>query len=321
MQNNRDEYEPIIATRRSREPPREDTQPLWRLVLALAGGLAIVGLVVWWLMGRSSSDGASTTVQTEESATVVHPEVYPETHVEQPTAPPATDSESNADFAPTPAPPASSAEPAASAEQAATPESIPEVAPDGAAQSSSPPTSVSVRFTSLDTQVRFELRGPLDSSPPLTINAGEVVDVSPGTYRVVASGPQMETLEREFTLTGERPAEYAVELCAQPKREFQSLAGQIVEERACASAAECESMFMVLSEHAEQLVRDRAFRTQQCAKWRSQATPDGRWTLDTRCGGATLAATCHIEITEGACTIAEPRRSVRGGACPRAELK
>jgi hypothetical protein len=79
-------------------------------------------------------------------------------------------------------------------------------------------------------------------------------------------------------------------------------------------------MFTVLSEHAEQLVKDRAFRTQQCAKWRADAVPEGKWTLNTDCGGATLATTCRIEIAEGACTFAEPPRSVRGTACPRAEV-
>ena len=130
-----------------------------------------------------------------------------------------------------------------------------------------------------------------------------------------------ETFEQEVTFDGERPLEYIVELCAEHKRERENLAGQVVEERACASTAQCESMFTVLGEHAERLVRDRAFRTQQCAKWRPNAAPDGRWTLNINCGGATLATTCRIEIAEGACTFAEPRRSVRGAACPRAELK
>ena len=35
MHDNRDDHEPIIATRRSREPLREDKQPLRRLILAL----------------------------------------------------------------------------------------------------------------------------------------------------------------------------------------------------------------------------------------------------------------------------------------------
>jgi hypothetical protein len=80
-------------------------------------------------------------------------------------------------------------------------------------------------------------------------------------------------------------------------------------------------MFMVLSEQADQLVRDRAFRTQQCAKWRPNAAPEGKWRLDIKCGGATLATGCRIEIGEGACASAEPPRSARGTACPRAELQ
>ena len=172
-----------------------------------------------------------------------------------------------------------------------------------------------------DTQVRFELRGPNDSSPPITGQAGDVVALAAGTYRVVASGTQLETLEQEITLTGQSPAEYTVELCAQPKQEVETLAGRIIEERACASADQCESMFAVLSEHAEQLVNDPAFRKQQCAKWRPEAAPNGKWSLDTKCDGATLATTCRIEISQGACTVSEPRRGVRGGECPRAELR
>ena len=110
-------------------------------------------------------------------------------------------------------------------------------------------------------------------------------------------------------LTG-LPAEYAVELCAQPTQELESLVGRVVEERACASADQCESMFNVLSEDAEERVKDPAFRRQQCAKWRAEALPDGRWTLDTKCDGATLATTCRIEIAQGACTVTGPRRSV-----------
>lgn len=317
MHDKRDDYEPIIATRRPREPLREDTQPLWRLVLALGGGLAVAGLLTWWLMGRSSSDGASTNAQSESSA----PEIGPEIHVEQPVAPPARDSETDADIAQAPAPPARAAEPAAGAEQAATPENVPEIIPDNEVQVPVAPAPVSVRFMSPDTQVRIELRGPLDSSSPLTSKVGDVVAVAPGTYRVVASGSQLETFEQEVTFDGERSLEYTVELCTEPKQERENLAGQVVEERACATTAQCESMFMVLSEHADQLVKDRAFRTQQCAKWRPDAAPDGRWTLDTKCDGATLATTCRIEIAEGACTFAAPRRSVRGAACPRAELK
>jgi hypothetical protein len=164
------------------------------------------------------------------------------------------------------------------------------------------------------------MRGPLDSSPPRTGKAGDVVELVPGTYRVVASGAQLETIEREITLSGEGPAEFSVELCAQPEQERENLAGQVVEQRACASTIECESMFTILSEEAEDLVKDRAFRTQQCAKWRDTAAPDGKWTLETKCDGEASATTCRIEISAGACTVTGPRRSVRGEACPRAEL-
>jgi hypothetical protein len=315
MHEKRDDFEPIIADRRSRDPLHEEEQPLWRLVLALAGGLAVAVLLAWWL-GRSSSDGTSTA-QSENSV----PEVLPEEHVEQEPTPPARDSEKDAGIAQEPALPARTSEPAAGSEQAAAPETIPEVVADSAVQAPVPPAPVSVRFMSPDTQVQIELRGPLDSSSPLTSTVGDVVAVAPGTYRVMASGTQLETFEQEVTFDGERSYEYTVELCAERKEERENLAGQVVEERECATTAQCESMFMVLSEHADQLVKDRAFRTQQCAKWRPNAAPDVRWTLDIKCDGATLATTCRIEIAEGACTFAEPLRSVRGAACPRAELK
>lgn len=315
MHDNRDDHEPIFATRRSREPQRQDQQPLWRLMLALGGGLAVAVLLAWWWIGRSS-DGASTTAQSESSA----PEIRPEDHIAQASAPPARDSETNADIGQTPTPSARAAEPAAGTEQAATPAN-PEITPDNAVQAPVPPAPVSVRFMSPDPQVRIELRGPLDSSPPLTSKVGDSVTVAPGTYRVVASGPQLETFELDVKFDGERPLGYTVELCAERKHQRENLAGQVVEERACATTAQCESVFTVLSEHAEQLVKDRAFRAQQCAKWRPKAAPDRKWTLDTKCDGATLATICRIEIAEGACTFVEPQRSVRGAACPRAELK
>jgi hypothetical protein len=171
-----------------------------------------------------------------------------------------------------------------------------------------------------DPHVRFELHGALDA-PARKSNVGEIVALEPGIYRVVASGDQLEPFEQEVTFDGERPLEYTVELCAQPKYQRESLAGRIVEERGCASTAECELLFTVLSEQADKLVKDRSFRAQQCALWRPEATPQGSWTLDIQCGGATLATTCRIEIAEGTCRVAEPRRSVRGSACPRAELK
>lgn len=321
MHDNRDDYEPIIATRPSREPLREEAQPLWRWMLALGAGLAVVVLLAWWWMGRSSSDSAPTTAQPESSA----PEVRPDITVEQAPLPLAHDVETNVDIAQAPALPAPAAEPATDTEQAAIPQEVPEVVPDNAAPAPAPapasPPPLAVRFMSPDSQVQIELRGPLDSSPPLTGKAGDVLGVAPGTYRVVASGPQLETFEQEVTFDGERPLEYTVELCVEQKHERENLAGQVVEERACASTEECESLFEVLSEHADELIKDGAFRTQECAKWRAEAAPEGRWTLDTQCGGATLATTCRIQIAEGACTFAEPRRSVRGSACPRAELE
>jgi hypothetical protein len=352
MHDNRDDYEPIIATRRSPKSQPEDAKPLWPLVLALGGGLAVIVVLAWWFMGRSPADSASTTAQSESSA----PEFGPDIQVEQPPAPPARDSETDAEIAAAPAPPASAAEPAG-AEQATSPEvtgeeatpeaagqdatpeapaqestseSIPEIVPENAEQNAAPdnseqapvaPTPVPVHFVSPDAQVRFELRGPLDSSPPMTSKVGDVVAVAPGTYRVVVSGAQLETFEQKVTFDGERSLEYTVELCAERKHERENLTGRVVEERACASAAQCESMFLVLGEEADQLVKDRDFRTQQCAKWRASAVPEGTWTLDTKCGGATAASTCRIEIAQGACTFAEPPRSARGGECPRGELR
>ena len=40
MHDKRDDYEPIIAARRAREPLREATQSLWRPVLPMGGSLA-----------------------------------------------------------------------------------------------------------------------------------------------------------------------------------------------------------------------------------------------------------------------------------------
>lgn len=310
MHENRDDYEPITATRRSREPLGEDAQPLWRLVLVLSGGVVAAILLAWWWMGRSSNDEESIA-ETSETST-------PEIHVEQAPALPARDFGTDADIS---QPPARPEEPAAGAEQRAAAEDISESVADDAVQVPLPPAPVSVRFTSPDPQVQVELRGPLDSSPPLKSRAGDVVAVAPGTYQVVASGTQLETFEQEVTFDGERSLEYTVELCAQRKHERENLTGRIIEERACASTAQCESIFMVLSEYADQLVKDRDFRTQQCAKWRPEAAPDGSWTLDIKCDGATLATTCRIEIAEGECTFAEPPRSARGTACPRAEIK
>ena len=95
MHDNRNDYEPIIATRGSRERLREDARPLWHLVLALGLGLAVIVFLVWWWMDRSSSDSVSTTAQSQSSA----PEVRPDTDVEQAPAPPALDSEGACTFA------------------------------------------------------------------------------------------------------------------------------------------------------------------------------------------------------------------------------
>lgn len=330
-----DDYEPIIADRRKRETLREDEQPLWRVVVAICAGLVVVVLIGWWLMDRSSTDGASTSAPSESSA----PDIGPGIHVEQEPTPPARDLETNADVDGAQAPaidtepgPGEQPEPAPGEqpvtpenEPAATPESPTEGVPDNAAPTPTPtpaqPATVSVRVMSPDAQVQIELRGPIESSSPVTIKAGDVIDVAPGLYRVTASGAQLESFEQEVTFDGERPYEYTVELCAERKIERENLAGRVIEERVCASAAQCESMFSVLSEYADQLVQDRAFRTQQCAKWRPDAAPDGKWTLGTKCDGATLATTCRVEIGEGACVFAEPRRSSRGAECPRAELK
>lgn len=321
MPDKRDDYEPIIATRPSRERLREEPQPLWRLVLALGGGLIVVVLLAWWLLGRLSNGGTANTAQTEVSA----PEVTTEA-VEQAPAPLARDSEASTEQPA--AQPAPVVQPTVSDPQPATPaESAPAAVPDASTADAAvppppaPPATTSVRFMSPDSQVRFEVRGPTESSPALTSKVGDAIDLPLGTYRVVASGAQLETLERELVLSGGPPAEFTVELCAQSKQELESLAGQVIEERVCASTEQCESMFDVLSEDAEQRVKDLAFRKQQCAKWRPEAAPEGRWTLDTKCDGATTATTCRIEIAEGACAVTEPRRTVRGGACPQAELR
>lgn len=326
MHDRRDDYEPIIATRPSRVPPRQEAQPLWHVVLALVGGLAVVVLLAWWWMSRPSTDSDATNAQSQGEA----PEALPESHVEQEVLPPARDPEPSTPQVPaSPAPvaePERDAEPSATQESTPTQESAPDVVPDAPDQEDlepivpPPPTPVSVRLSSPDPQVRIELYRPLDVAPALTSKVGEVVDVQPGTYRVVASGADLRTVEQEVTFDGERPMEYTVELCAEPKRERESLTGQVVESRACSSTEECESMFMILGEYAGELVKERAFRTQQCAKWRPNAAPDGSWTLNINCDGATPATTCRIVIAEGACTLAEPPRSARGTACPRAEL-
>jgi hypothetical protein len=131
----------------------------------------------------------------------------------------------------------------------------------------------------------------------------------------------LERFERDITFEGERALEFAVELCAQRKYDRESLVGRPVEERKCSSAAECQTLFGILSESADELVRQKDFRMEQCAKWRPGATPDGQWTLNIQCDGAMPETTCRVDIGEGECTHAQPPRSMRGGTCPRAEIK
>ena len=329
MNSNRNDYEPIIAERRSRRAEREEEeeQPLWRLMLLLAAGLVVAALVAWWWMNRSSSNTASAPAET---AAPIPAEEFPEERIEQTQLPSARDAQASAEVAPAPVPPvpdsvpgpeqASTPENSSEAQSAPEAENVSEGASEEAVQPPAPPAQVSVQFTSPDPQVRIELRGPDESSPPVVGKAGDVITVVPGTYRVITSGSQLESLQQDVTFDGDRPLEYTVELCAERAHERESLGGQVVEERECASTEQCESMFMVLSEEADQLVRDRAFRAQQCAKWRPNSTPEGRWTLDIKCGGATVTS-CRIEVGEGSCSLAEARRSERGTECPRAELR
>lgn len=337
MQDNRDDYEPIIATRprKSDESRRDDAKPLWPMVLALTGALVAALVIAWWFMGRSVNEGASAKPQSEGPSS----EFGPEIQVEDEPPPPARDVEPAPEVQPGPtstpsqsepvdqtaqqpsAPSVPQAESSAEVGEPDVPGVVPDVIPEGAVRPPVSPTSVAVRFASADAQVRFELRGPLDSSNPIRGKVGEVLNLAPGTYRVVASGPQLEDFEQRIVVDGDGELEYSVELCAERKRERENLAGRVVEERACASAAQCESMFLVLGEEADQLVKDRAFRDRQCANWRADAVPEGAWTLDTKCDGATAASTCRIEIAAGSCVFAEPARSARGAQCPRAELK
>lgn len=330
MHDHRDDYEPIIATRRTLRPEPENRRSLWPALLALTAGLAVVAFLAWWFLGRPSPDEATALqspapetfpeIQIEEDPALPARDPEPAAAVAKDSAPPARDSSIGTDVAEVPVSP-SAADESAGAAQATTPAGISEGAPDSAIQVPDAPASVQVRLVSSDAQVRFEVHSQVDSTPPATGKAGDVIDVAPGTYRVVASGAQLETLERQVAFDDVGALEYTVELCAERKRERESLAGQVVEERACASAAQCESLFMILGEEADQLVKDRDFRTEQCAKWRVNALPEGTWTLDTRCGGATAASTCRIEIAAGICSFAEPPRTLRGTACPRAEIR
>ncbi len=305
-----DDYEPIVAPRRRpRDPRYEEVSPLWRTALTIVAVCALVALLAWWWTDRPSSDERETSVQQEPAAPVVPPARDPGTPIEQP-----------ARAVPVPAP-EFPAEPEDAATPEATAQSASEVVPESDAVPPAQPTPVSVRFTSPDPQVRFELRRASDQAPFSTSNAGDTVEVPPGTYRLTASGAQFERIERDMTFEGERALECAVELCAQRKYDRESLVGQLVEERKCSSTAECQSLFGILSESADDLVRQRDFRTEQCAKWRPGATPEGQWTLNVQCDGAMPETTCGIEIAEGACTHAQPPRSMRGGTCPRVEIK
>jgi len=325
MQDDRDDLEPIIATRPHRRPVREESQPLWPLVLAVSVCFAVVLSLAWWFFWRPSGRSEPTPAQVESP--------LPEEHVEPEPIAPTTDSDTNAEVAQAPAPPASSEQESipqsaeASTPELSTPEestaetSTPEAAPDQTIQAPAPLAAVALRLESPDSQVRFEIRDSLESSTPVSAKSGDVVQLAPGTYRVTASGPGLESIERELVLLGDQPAEYSVELCAQPERETGSLAGEILERRTCTSTVECESVFMILSEYAEQLVKDPAFRREQCSKWRTNAEPEGTWTLDTKCDGEVSATTCRVEIAQGACIVTGPRRTLRGESCPRAELR
>jgi hypothetical protein len=330
MQDKRDDFEPIIATRPSRQPVRDEPQPIWHIALALVGVVVLVGALAWWWMSRTPVEGVGADPKAGSTEIPAATE-----EVVQQVAPPARDPEPPQQVAQPPEAPPSVSSPAAEAEPIpAQPTSETESSPPQPSVADSPEAvgnnelpapatldTVSVRFVSPDPQVQLELHRLLDTSPPLRVKAGDVVPMAPGPYRVVATGAQLDKFEQEVTFDGEAPVVYMVELCAKREPERQSIAGRVVEERACGSTPECESLFAVLGEYADELVRDREFRSQQCAKWRAEAVPEGSWTLNINCGGASLATTCRIEIAEGACSFAGPRRTARGTACPRAELK
>jgi hypothetical protein len=332
MPERQDDFEPIIAPRRSREPRREDdAPPLWRTALAVVAVFAAVTALAWWWMSRSSSDQA---VSDEDSESVVA-ESFPETHVEQEVVPPARDVEKPAEI-PQPqvtvpssdveVPPAQDvASDADTSREDTQDESVQETAPEPQIESEPAPpvrsVNAFVRFTSPDSQARLELRRASDRMPFLTSAVGETIEVPPGTYRATVSGAGLERFEQEVTFETGQTVEYSVELCAQRQYDRVSLVGRVVEERKCSSTAECETLFAMLGETADDLVRLRDFRVEQCGKWRPGATPSGEWTLNIRCDGAVPETTCRIEIGEGDCMHAQPPRSSRGGACPRAVLK
>ena len=219
-----------------------------------------------------------------------------------------------------PPPTEASAPKAAPAQESAPRASVPEAA---AKPPPPPPAAVSVRFTSPDAQVQFELSGPLEFSPDRKslYRAGESGSFAPGTYKIVASGAQLLKFEKDVAIAGESPLEYAAELCVAPKREVKELVGQVVEERVCAGSAQCQSVFVMLNEQAEKLVKDRSFRSRQCATWRAGAIAQPNWALDAKCDDGSLAVACRIEIAQGSCAFSEPLRSARGGACPSAVLQ
>ena len=332
MQDKRDDFEPIIASRPSRQPLREEPQPIWHIALALVGVVVLLGLLAWWWMSRTPTEGVASNAGSQST------EIPPATEeVVQQVAPPARDPEPSQEVAqppaapsPTVSQPAAEAEPSPAQPDAETEASPPQPAvtegsPEPVANTEPPAAAtldtVSVRFVSPDPQVQLELHRLLDASPPMLVKVGDVVPLAPGPYRVIATGAQLDKFEQEVTFDGDAPVVYMVELCAKREPERTSIAGRVVEERACGSTQQCESMFAVLGEYADELVRDRQFRTEQCGKWRAEAVPEGSWTLNINCGGATLATTCRIEVAEGACTFAGPRRTARGTACPRAELR
>lgn len=331
MGDRHDDYEPIIAPRRSRQPRREEA-PLWRTILGVVAVFAVVILLAWWWSHRPPD------TERAVSPTPAGREALPETHVEQEIVPPARDPgapvETPERSAPqtVPEPENAASEPPAASDTVSESEDVPEVEPEsvlGAAiespSESEPvpqaPAHVSVRFTSPDSQVRFEIRRPEESAPFMTTTAGATLEIPPGRYRVTAAAPQLDRFEQDVTFGGAEPLEYVVELCTQPKYERGSLAGRLVESRECGSAAECETLFAILGEYADDLVRQRDFRAEQCAKWRAGSAPGGNWTLNIRCDGAMPATTCRVEIGEGECMYALPPRSARGAACPKAELR
>jgi hypothetical protein len=164
MGDRHDDYEPIIAPRRSRQPRREEA-PLWRTILGVVAVFAVVILLAWWWSHRPPD------TERAVSPTPAGREALPETHVEQEIVPPARDPgapvETPERSAPqtVPEPENAASEPPAASDTVSESEDVPEVEPEsvlGAAiespSESEPvpqaPAHVSVRFTSPDSQVR-----------------------------------------------------------------------------------------------------------------------------------------------------------------------